>query len=210
MTLKENSEDRIFNTSLAFLTRLLLRPSPIFLDPSMKSGLLKEPCILVSNHTGHLDGAVLNTVFRKTFVHTLAAKDRFGQRGFGFFLKHSRCIPIDREHADTSWIHEALKVLKVSGHCVAIYPEGRHGQHRKQLPFHPGVTLLTALAGVPVVLVYIDGPFKFFHRSGLIVSVPEKLDIPEGPLTPEVIEGTTKLLEGKMEALMNEYIEMKK
>ena len=140
------------------LVRLLLRPKPYFLDPEKQADRLKEPSILVINHTSHLDGPIVNTVFRKARIHSLAAKDRFEQKGFGFFLRHTRCIPIDRQNPDLSWVHESLRVLHEEKENVAIFPEGAHGTHRKQLPFHSGVVMLAALANVPIVMVYIDGP----------------------------------------------------
>ena len=113
------------------LVRLLLRPKPYFLEEEKQADKLHEPSILVINHTSHLDGPVVNTVFRKDRIHNLAAKDRFEQRGFGFFLRHTRCIPIDRQNPDLSWIHGSLRVLHEEKENVAIFPEGAHGTHRK-------------------------------------------------------------------------------
>lgn len=47
------------------LVRLLLRPKPYFLEEEKQADKLKEPSILVINHTSHLDGPIVNTVFRK-------------------------------------------------------------------------------------------------------------------------------------------------
>lgn len=93
------------------LVRLLLRPKPYFLEKEKQADRLREPSILVINHTSHLDGPIVNTVFRKDRIHNLAAKDRFEQKGFGFFLRHTRCIPIDRNNPDLSWVHESMRVL---------------------------------------------------------------------------------------------------
>lgn len=197
--------DTKLNPPLAVLVRLLLRPKVHYLDPARKDEILSEPSILVVNHTGHLDGGILNTALRKYPIHTLAAKDRFEQRGFGFLLRHSGCIPIDREHADTSWIHDSLEVLHKDREHVAIYPEGRHGEHRKQLPFHPGVTMLATIAKVPIVMVYQDGPARFFHRNHLLIAPPFRFEA--AGLDADTIQAQTKVLEDKMRELMNAYIE---
>ena len=97
----------IVEKTTSALVRLLLRPKAYFLDAERQADKLKEPSILVINHTSHLDGPVVNTVFSRDHIHNLAAKDRFEQRGFGFFLRHTRCIPIDRQNPDLSWIHES-------------------------------------------------------------------------------------------------------
>ena len=189
------------------LVRLLLRPKPYFLEEEKQADKLKEPSILVINHTSHLDGPIVNTVFRKDRIHNLAAKDRFEQRGFGFFLRHTRCIPIDRQNPDLSWIHESLRVLHEEKENVAIFPEGAHGTHRKQLPFHSGVVMLAALANVPIVMVYIDGPHKILRkRSKLIIAPPYRLDPPVEGLNSEYVEHQTQILQKRMSLLMEEFI----
>ena len=189
------------------LVRLLLRPKPYFLEEEKQADKLKEPSILVVNHTSHLDGPVVNTVFRKDRIHNLAAKDRFEQPGFGFFLRHTRCIPIDRQNPDLSWIHESLRVLHEEKENVAIFPEGAHGTHRKQLPFHSGVVMLAALANVPIVMVYIDGPHKILRkRSKLIIAPPYRLDPPVEGLNSDYVEHQTRVLQKRMSQLMEEFI----
>ena len=189
------------------LVRLLLRPKPYFLEEEKQADKLKEPSILVINHTSHLDGPIVNTVFRKDRIHNLAAKDRFEQRGFGFFLRHTRCIPIDRQNPDLSWIHESLRVLHEEKENVAIFPEGAHGTHRKQLPFHSGVVMLAALANVPIVMVYIDGPHKILRkRSKLIIAPPYRLNPPVEGLNSDYVEHQTQVLQKRMSQLMEEFI----
>ena len=189
------------------LVRLLLRPKPYYLEEEKQADKLKEPSILVINHTSHLDGPIVNTVFRKDRIHNLAAKDRFEQPGFGFFLRHTRCIPIDRQNPDLSWIHESLRVLHEEKENVAIFPEGAHGTHRKQLPFHSGVVMLAALANVPIVMVYIDGPHKILRkRSKLIIAPPYRLDPPVEGLNSDYVEHQTQVLQKRMSQLMEEFI----
>ena len=191
------------------LVRLLLRPKPYFLEEEKQADKLHEPSILVVNHTSHLDGPVVNTVFRKDRIHNLAAKDRFEQPGFGFFLRHPRCIPIDRQNPDLPWIHESLRVLHEEKENVAIFPEGAHGTHRKQLPFHSGVVMLAALANVPIVMVYIDGPHKILRkRSKLIIAPPYRLPSPTEGINSEYIKDMTEILQNRMTDLMNEFIKI--
>ena len=198
--------DTKLNAPLAVLVRLLFNPKVHYLDPARKDEILAEPSILVVNHTGHLDGGIINTALLKYPIHTLAAKDRFEERWFGFLLRHSGCIPIDRQKADTTWIHDSLRILHQDREHIAIYPEGRHGEHRKQLPFHPGVTMLASVAKVPIVMVYQDGPARVFHRSHLIIAPPFRFD-PGSGMDADTIQAQTKVLEEKMKELMNAYIE---
>ena len=199
----------VLEKTTSALVRLLLRPKPYFLEEEKQADKLHEPSILVVNHTSHLDGPVVNTVFRKDRIHNLAAKDRFEQPGFGFFLRHTRCIPIDRQNPDLSWIHESLRVLHEEKESVAIFPEGAHGTHRKQLPFHSGVVMLAALANVPIVMVYIDGPHKILRkRSKLIIAPPYRLPSPTEGINSEYIKDMTEILQNRMTDLMNEFIKI--
>ncbi len=189
------------------LVRLLLRPKPYFLEEEKQADKLHEPSILVINHTSHLDGPIVNTVFRKDRIHNLAAKDRLEQKGFGVFLRDRSCMQIDSKIPDLKWVHESLRVLHEEGESVAIFPEGAHGTHRKQLPFHSGVVMLAALARVPIVMVYIDGPHKILRkRSKLIIAPPYRLDPPTEGLNSDYINQQTEILQDRMKNLMNEFI----
>lgn len=201
--------DNFLGLIITFLVRTLLAPKVYFQNKDIKKAkkAITEPSIIVCNHTGHLDGPCINVVVRPHKVHSLAAKDRFQQKNFGFWLRHTGCIPIDRQNADTSWIHESLRVLRVEKENVAIYPEGRHGEHRKQLPFHSGVTMLAVMAQVPIVMVYMDGPMRFFHRNGVMIGEPFRIPMPAAGLSADYVDEQTHILEEKMASLMNEYIQ---
>ena len=191
----------------AFLVKVLLRPKVYYVEPPKHLHKLDDPSLLIINHTCHLDGPVVTTVFRKDRIHNLAAKDRFEQRGFGFFLRHTHCIPIDRQNADLSWIHESIKTIQQDKESVAIFPEGRHGEHRKQLPFHPGAAMLAAVSQAPLVMVYIDGPIKIFGpRTRLIVSPPFHLAPPTNGMNSDYINEQTEMLQQKMKELMEELV----
>ncbi len=191
----------------AFLVKVLLRPKVYYVEPPKHPRRLDAPSLLIINHTCHLDGPVVTTVFRKDRIHNLAAKDRFEQRGFGFFLRNTHCIPIDRQNADLSWIHESIKTIQQDKESVAIFPEGRHGEHRKQLPFHPGATMLAAVSQAPLVMVYIDVPIKIFGpRARLIVSPPFHLAPPTNGMNSDYINEQTGVLQQKMKELMEELL----
>ena len=197
--------DRLLWGLVRVLVKILYNPKVLYEDKNMREPRIDGPAILVCNHTSHLDGPILNSTLKGPTVRTLAAKDRFEQKGFGFFLRHTGCIPIDRQNADTSWIHESMKVLKDNG-IIAIYPEGRHGSHRCQLPFHSGVSMLAVMARVPVVPIYIDGPHKAFHRTGIMIGKSFVPDIPESGLSADYVDSQTHLLEKRMRELMDRYI----
>jgi len=198
---------RVLNKLLYLIAIFLYRPKAYFLNPDKQKEIIGEPSIILSNHTCHMDGPVLNTVLRKNRIHTLAAKDRFEQGGImGLMLRITGCIPIDRQNLDTSWIHEAMRILSKERYNVAIYPEGQHGSHRHLLPFHQGVVMLAAYAQVPIIMAYIDGPQRKWHRNKLIIAPPFRLDPPLNGINAEYLAAQTESLHHKMEDLMTEFI----
>jgi len=202
------TSDNKLDPITSFLVRNILRPKVYWQTGVSPDLLYSEPSIYVINHTGHLDGPFVTTALRGAHIHNLAAKDRFEQFGFGFFLRHSGCIPIDRHHPDATWIHDAVKVLARDKESIAIFPEGRHGTYRKQLQFQPGAALLAAASGVRLVMVYVDGPVKFFRKNGMLVSRPFRLDPPEGGVSSDYIMAQTAMLQDRMTALMEEYVDL--
>lgn len=197
--------DSVFNSIIAGLVHFCFFPRARFVDPQGKLEKFSEPMIIVCNHRSHLDGPILNTIFRKNVIHNLAAKDRFEQSKFGFFLRHTGCIPIDRQKADTSWVYTSLNVLRNDKENIAIYPEGRHAEPRKILPFHSGVSMLAVMAQVPILMVYMDSPHKFWRRTEILVAPPFKIDIPSTGLSADFVEAQTKILQQKMEDLMTQF-----
>lgn len=66
----------------AFLVKTLLRPKVYYVEPPKQKRKLDSPSLLIINHTSHLDGPIVTTIFRRDRIHNLAAKDRFEQRGY--------------------------------------------------------------------------------------------------------------------------------
>lgn len=199
--------DRLLGAVIRVLAKVLYNPKVYYEDGTAGTPLVEGPAIIVCNHTSHLDGPIVNSTLKGPQIRSLAAKDRFEQKGFGFFLRHTGCIPIDRQNADTSWIHESMKVLRSNG-VVEIFPEGRHGAHRHQLPFHSGVSMLAVMARIPVVMVYVDGPHRMFHRTGMIIGKPFLIDVPASGLSSDYVDSQTRMLEERMRALMEKYVEL--
>lgn len=202
--------DKVFGDILAVATHIVFHPKVYYVDKSIQKNRLTEPTILVSNHINHIDGTIIGTVFHKNIVHHLAAKDRFENKGMGWYLRHNGCIPIDRQNLDTSWIYQSIDVLRNKKENICIYPEGRHGKNREILPFHSGVTTLAAMTRVPIVMIYNDGPYNFFKRTKIIVSTPIHLNPPTNGMTADYIKEETENLRNKMLELQKEFIRQNK
>ena len=65
---------------------------------------------------------------------------------------------------------------------------------------------LAAIAGVQIVMVYIDGPYNFFKRTKLMVGTPFHLDPPTEGMTAEYIKAQTEKLHDSMVELQGEFL----
>lgn len=100
------------------------------------------PCLMVANHTDHLDPIVLLVALleeRERRTRFLALNELFELPLTGWWLRRARCIPVARGRGVAAMIDSAREALD-AGELVVVYPEGR-------LPRQPGVRL-TARRGV--------------------------------------------------------------
>lgn len=120
------------------LTRLFFQVRTVGLEHVPRRG----PCLMVANHTDHLDPIVLLTCLlseRGRRTRFLALNELFDLPLTGWWLRRARCIPVARGRGVEPLIASANEAL-AAGELVVVYPEGR-------LPRQPGVRL-TARHGV--------------------------------------------------------------
>lgn len=192
---------------ILFLSWTLFRPKVYYKDKSIQKNKITQPILMVCNHTCHMDGPVIGSIFWKDKIHYLAAKDRFESKPLAWLMRQCRCIPIDRRDLDTSWIHGACNLLSTVKEPLCIFPEGRHGKNGEILPFHSGVTMLAFIARVPVLLVYIHHSYGFLFgkRAKVMVDIPRQITIsPEG-LSSDFVDHQTKELRNQMLELQQEF-----
>ncbi|MCF0207455.1 MAG: 1-acyl-sn-glycerol-3-phosphate acyltransferase [Bacteroidales bacterium] len=197
--------EKILFGVLAFSVNVVYKPKVFYVNKSKQGNRFDKPTILVCNHINHQDGTIIGTIFRKEIIHHLAAKDRFeNNKGMAWYLRHTGCIPIDRQNIDTQWVYQSIDFLTNKNENICIYPEGRHGKNKEILPFHSGVTTIAALSKAQIVMVYNDGPYSLFRRIKLIVSEPFHLDEPTNGMTADYIKEQTDKLRDKMVELQQE------
>lgn len=155
------------------------RPKIIFTDPSVKSTRLKEPSIIIANHTCMLDPIMLLAVFfydRSIVV----AKDQIESKEFHWALSRIKCvIPCDRYNLDTEWALIAKRHLD-SGKSIIIFPEGKCRVDGLLNEFKTGFAFLARSSHVPVVSVGLDGIYKFGHRTRIVIGNAETIERVKG------------------------------
>ncbi len=163
---------------------LLLRPAVFFLgwpDIEGRENLrgVQGPVLVISNHISHVDVGYVLTVLPARLRHRLAVATG------GEALQELRTPPPDR-HLLLRPFDRIAWVLGVSllnlfplprqagyrqsfayagqcvdrGYSVLVFPEGRHTEDGKMLPFRSGIGILAKQLNIPVVPLRIDGLFE--------------------------------------------------
>ena len=161
----------------------------------------EPPFLVISNHTMHLDWAVLFAAMpSKTRRHLLvaaAATDICGnplRRFLAEFVGNG--FPFDKEG---SGIRESLEfVTTMLDHDwnVLLFPEGKLTVGGPMAPFKPGIGWLVARSSAPVVPVRIDilrggayeGKWWPHPRGHVRVSIGEPVLVPRGQDYAVVVE----------------------
>jgi 1-acyl-sn-glycerol-3-phosphate acyltransferase len=131
-----------------------------------------SPFIICSNHTSHIDSAVLMTASARPFstFALLGASDYFfDSRRVRFVVsRFMNVIPVDR-HAQPKSLGRSLAMCdeflqRTHGNLI-LYPEGTRSSSGEMQAFKKGAGLFAVALGVPVVPAYIEGAHKILAKG---------------------------------------------
>ncbi len=121
------------------------------------------PCIIAANHCSYLDPPLVGVACQRA-IHYLARKSLLDIPVLGPILPQLNVIPVDQKNADRSALMGAIRVVR-NGGAVLIFPEGSRSPDGKLQPAQPGIGMIVAKTGAPVVPVRISGSFQAFPRG---------------------------------------------
>jgi 1-acyl-sn-glycerol-3-phosphate acyltransferase len=121
------------------------------------------PAILAPNHVSYLDPVVVGISVRRR-LHFMAKKELFRNRLGAWFFRGLHAFPVTRERVDPSTLKHTLSLL-AAGQMVLMFPEGTRGAGRTLGPAKPGVAMLAARSGAPVVPVFHWGAEAIWPRG---------------------------------------------
>lgn len=122
--------------------------------------------IIASNHVSLWDPPVLaSPVIRN--IHYMAKQELFEIPLFAAIIRAVGTFPVKRGTADRNAIRTAISLLK-AGEVVGIFPEGTRSKTGKLQKAEPGLELIAARAGVPVIPVALIGTNCVFHHGCLL------------------------------------------
>jgi len=121
------------------------------------------PCIIAANHCSYLDPPLVGVACKRA-IHYLARKSLLDVPILGPILPELNVIPVDQKNADRSALMGAIRVVK-NGGAVLIFPEGSRSPDGQLQPAQPGIGMIAAKTGAPVVPVRITGSYEAFPRG---------------------------------------------
>jgi len=121
------------------------------------------PCIIAANHCSNLDPPLVGVACKRA-IHYLAKKSLLDWPVLGPIFPELNVIPVDQKNADRSALMGAIRVVK-NGGAVLIFPEGSRSPDGKLQPAQPGIGMIAAKTGAPVVPVRVSGSFEAFPRG---------------------------------------------
>ena len=115
----------------------------------------KGGVIIACNHISDMDPPVLGFAVPRPLAF-MAKIELFKYRFADFFLGKLNAFPVNRSGIDTKALRTAIDYLK-RGEAVIIYPEGTRSNDGRLLPAKPGISLIAAASGAPVLPAFIWG-----------------------------------------------------
>jgi 1-acyl-sn-glycerol-3-phosphate acyltransferase len=138
---------------------------PLTITGREKFKTIDGPCIVVANHTSHMDALVLHASLpqrRRWNIYAGAAADRWFIKGRKELVMQPwyqsmamGTFPIQRGGGSKALDYP--KWLLDQGCNVIIFPEGTRSTSRSMAKFRHGVSLLALAKNVPVVPVFLTG-----------------------------------------------------
>ena len=146
-------------------SKFTLKIIGIELDIQGTGNIPKEQCVFIGNHSSILDIIILLYTIDKK-MGFIAKKEILKTPIIGYWLKKSKCVPLDRENprAAMAAINEAVKNIK-EGSSMVIFPEGTRNKEGKVGVFKKGSLKLATKSQVKIVPVSIDRASRSFEDT---------------------------------------------
>jgi len=137
------------------------------------------PAIVMANHPSDIDPILVALALRRP-LRFMADAVQF-RRGFvGPVIRRLGAFPVHLDRLDVSAVRRALDLLE-RGEVVALFPEGDVVRRAEPGRFHPGVAMLAARSGAPVVPAAVIGAERLWsggrpHRPHITVRFGAPVD----------------------------------
>ncbi len=121
------------------------------------------PAIIAPNHASFLDPPLAGVACKRA-IHYLARKSLLDWPIMGPLMPEWNVIPVDPKNAERSALMGIIRVIRAGG-AALIFPEGTRTPDGRLQPAQPGIGMIVAKTGAPVVPMRIFGSFDAFPRD---------------------------------------------
>lgn len=119
--------------------------------------------IIASNHITLLDPPAIGAALHRP-IHFMAKQELFLNPAFAWIITKLNAFPVQRGTPDRNAIRRALKLL-TQQQLLGIFPEGTRSKTGALGDAEPGVALIAAKLGMPIVpTAIINNPQTIFGR----------------------------------------------
>jgi 1-acyl-sn-glycerol-3-phosphate acyltransferase len=118
--------------------------------------------LLVSNHLSHLDVFVLGLPLERPL--NFVARSSLFLPVLGFLIRSMGGFAIQREGMGAQGLKETLRRVRAGG-IVTLFPEGTRSRDGELAPLKPGIAVLAARTGVPIIPAALAGTFEAWPRQ---------------------------------------------
>jgi 1-acyl-sn-glycerol-3-phosphate acyltransferase len=141
--------------------------------------------VLVANHASHLDALCLSAALPLRKLHRVfpvAAADYFFANVPRVWIATVviNALPFSREVNVRQSLALCDQLLKNPGNILIIFPEGTRSKTGDIGRFKPGIGMLLAGSGVPVIPCFLEGAFRAWPK-GRFFPWPTKITLRIGP-----------------------------
>lgn len=124
---------------------------------------LKGPAIVASNHASFLDPPVIGCASPRPLYY-LARESLFKYPILGAIIRSWHGVPVARDRASPRGLKVALDLLE-AGKAILVFPEGTRSPNGQLQPARPGIGILIAMSGAPLVPVRVIGSYEALPRG---------------------------------------------
>ena len=150
---------------------LYLRRKTYYKNKKNQKRKLKEPSIIISNHTSLMDFPLYMYTFIGKTIRPLVAEITYNKNKLmRTLLKLIGGIKVDRESYDFSFMGECIDTLEKKNN-VLIFPEGRlpKKDEKELLAFKPSFIYIALESNAPIIPIYTNGKYGFSGNTRLII-----------------------------------------
>ena len=140
----------------------------------------RGPVILAMNHQSYFDPPLAGTATDRA-IYFLARRTLLNVPLLGWLLPRLNVIPVDQDNIDRRALKTLIQVVR-AGNGALVFPEGSRTMDGDLQPGMPGIGLVIAKTGAPVVPMRIFGAHealprgsgrpRLFHPITVVVGTP--------------------------------------